>query len=127
MKKTNTLYWIFTGLFGALMLFSAIPDAMCVPDAMTFMKTLGYPTYFTPFIGVAKILGVAALLIPLPPRIKEWAYAGLAFDLTGAIYSVIAAGLGNIQMAFMIVWIVPGIGSYIYYHKKLKLSNSKNN
>ena len=120
MKKTKLLYWIFTILFSGLMLFSAIPDAMVVPDAITFMNHLGYPNYFIPFIGVAKILGVIAILIPGFPRIKEWAYAGLFFDLIGAVYSQVATDGFMTPMLFMLVWFVPGILSYIYYHKMLK-------
>lgn len=60
------------------MLFSAIPDIMMVPEAMQMVHDqLGYPTYFVPFIGVAKVLGAIAILVPGFPRIKEWAYAGL--------------------------------------------------
>ena len=88
MKKTNIIYWIFTGLFGAVMLLTSIPDILMVPDAVAFITKLGYPVYFAPFIGVAKVLGVIAILIPGFPRIKEWAYAGLAFDLIGAVYSI---------------------------------------
>src|SRR5688500_13261574 len=93
MKKTNIFYWIFTGLFSALMLGSAIPDIMIDPIAVQGMHTeLGYLTYFIPFIGVAKALGVIALLISGYPKIKEWVYAGLIFDLIGAIYSIFAIG-----------------------------------
>ncbi len=84
MKKNKALYWTITGLFLAFMLFSAVPDILVVPDAVTFMVHLGYPKYFIPFIGVAKLLGVIAILVPGFPRIKEWAYAGLCFDLIGA-------------------------------------------
>ena len=90
MKKTNALYWVFTGLFSAIMVLSSIPDIIMSPDAVTFMHQLGYPDYFIPFIGVAKVLGVIAILIPGYPRIKEWAYAGLFFDLIGAVYSQVA-------------------------------------
>ena len=85
MKKTKILYWIITGLFSAFMLFSAIPDILVTPDAITFMNGLGYPTYIIPFLGVAKLLGVIAILIPGFPGIKEWAYAGLFFDLIAAV------------------------------------------
>ncbi len=79
MKKTKTIYWIFTGLFAGIMMLSAIPDIIKVPDAVQMVSThLGYPVYFLPFIGVAKLLGAIAILIPGYPRIKEWAYAGLA-------------------------------------------------
>ena len=83
MKKTNILYWTFTGLFAFLMFGSAIPDVFSHPIAVKGMhEDLGYPLYFLPFIGIAKWLGVIAILIPANyPRIKEWAYAGLFFDL----------------------------------------------
>ena len=119
MKKTKTLYWIFTGLFGAAMLFSAIPDIMCVPDAITFMTQLGYPIYLISFIGVAKLLGVIAILIPGFPRIKEWAYAGLVFDLIGAMYSITAQS-GFISALPMLIFLILAFCSYIFYHKKLK-------
>ena len=120
MKKTKIIYWVFTIIFAILMLVSSIPDVLQVPDAVAFMTQLGYPRYFTPFIGVAKILGVIALLIPGFPRIKEWAYAGLAFDLIGAIYSGIASGGASPQMLFMLAWVIPYVGSYVYWHKLLR-------
>ena len=119
MKKTNTIYWIFTIIFAVLMLLSAIPDVLNTADAIAFMGKLGYPKYFTPFIGVAKVLGVVAILVPGYPRLKEWAYAGLAFDLFGAIYSQAATGMLSVASLFMLVWIAPGVVSYIYYHKRL--------
>jgi uncharacterized membrane protein YphA (DoxX/SURF4 family) len=126
MKKTNTLYWVFTAPFAALMLFSSIPDIMMLPDAVTFMNHLGYPNYFIPFIGVAKILGVIAILVPGFPRIKEWAYAGLAFDLIGALYSQIATeGFQIGAMLFMLAFILFEALSYVYFHKKTQVSVSK--
>jgi len=121
MKKINIFYWIFTGLLAALMLMSSIPDIIVVPDAIKIVTThLGYPAYFIPFIGVAKFLGVVAILVPGFPRLREWAYAGFVFDLTAATYSMIR--VGDPPGA----WIQMSIGfaiiacSYIFYHKKLK-------
>ncbi len=122
MKRTKILYWVFTGLFAGFMLFTAIPDVLVMPDAVKFMDSLGYPKYFTPFIGVAKILGAIALLIPGFPRIKEWAYAGLFFDLIGATYSQAAAFGYNPSMSFMLLPFALGILSYIFYHKKESLT-----
>jgi DoxX-like family len=123
MKKTNIFYWIFTGLFSALMLFSALPDITSQPVAVQGMHDgLGYPLYFIPFIGVAKLLGVIALLIPGFPRIKEWAYAGLFFDLIGATYSIIA--IGQPGWAFMILPLALGIASYVSYQKRIALKKS---
>lgn len=120
MKKTKIIYWIFTGLLAALMLLSSIPDILNVPDAVAFMTQLGYPPYFTPFIGVAKLLGVIAILVPGWPRVKEWAYAGLTYDLVGATYSQIGAGMGGPELAFMLLPFILLFGSYIYHHKRLK-------
>jgi uncharacterized membrane protein YphA (DoxX/SURF4 family) len=120
MKNTKIMYWIFTGLFAALMLFSAIPDILNVPDAVAFMTQLGYPPYFTPFIGVAKLLGVIAILIPGFPRVTEWAYAGLVFDLIGAVYSTVGAGLPTGGLIFMVLPFGLAFGSYYFYHKRLK-------
>jgi DoxX-like protein len=121
MKKTKIIYWIFTGLFAAFMAFSAIPDVLLTDEAVAFMKTLlGLPNYLTQFIGIAKLLGVIAILVPGFPRIKEWAYAGFAFDLTGAVYCVIAAAGMNGGVFFMLVPISLGTVSYIYFHKKQK-------
>lgn len=121
MKKTNIFYWTFTGLFGGFMLFSAIPDIMIVPDAVEFVSSkLGYPQYIIPFLGVAKALGVVALFIPGYPRIKEWAYAGLFFDLVGATYSGIMVEGLQPQMAFMLLPFGLMALSYYFYQKRIK-------
>jgi len=105
MKKTKVLYWVFTALFAFMMLGSAIPDVLSMPLAVKGMHIdLGYPIYFIPFIGVAKVLGVAALLIPGFPRLREWAYAGLVFDLIGATYSIIMSNQpGPLFMALPLI------------------------
>ncbi len=131
MKKINIIYWVSTIIAAGLMIFSAIPDALVIPDASKFMNDfLHYPDYFTRFIGIAKLLGVIAILIPGYPRIKEWAYAGLFFDLTGAIYSQVAVDTPFMGpqggWIFMFLWVIPLVVSYIYYHKKIKASLSAN-
>src|SRR5690606_24088363 len=121
MKKTNIIYWTVTGLFGAFMLFSAIPDIIVVPEAVDMVSSqLGYPKYIIPFLGVAKTLGVIAILVPGFPRIKEWAYAGLFFDLIGASYSAIATWGPRLDIVFMLPPIVALFLSYAYYHKRQK-------
>ena len=121
MKKIKILYWIFTILFSGFMIFSAIPDALNSADAVQLMHDqLGYPLYIIPFIGVAKILGALVLFIPGFARVKEWAYAGLMFDLIGAMYSLLYIGGGIAAGGFMSLIIFIGVLSYIFYHKKLK-------
>ena len=71
-------------------------------------------------MGVAKILGVIGILIPGYPRVKEWAYAGLFFDLTAATASGIAVEGFHLIHLSMAIFFAPGVLSYIWYHKKLK-------
>ena len=94
---------------------------MMSPESVDLIHTqLGYPKYFIVFVGVAKILGVIGILIPGYPRIKEWSYAGLFFDLTAATASGIAVeGFQPIHLS-MAIFFAPGVLSYIWYHKKLK-------
>lgn len=120
MKKTNILYWTFTGLFAFLMLGSAIPDIFSSPVALEGFKEMGYPAYLLPFLGIAKLLGVIAILIPGYPRIKEWAYAGLVFDLAGATYSILASNAPVGGSLFMLLPFVLAFSSYFYYHKRLQ-------
>jgi hypothetical protein len=87
---------------------------------------LGYPEYFIPFTGWAKLIGTIVLLIPGYGRIKEWAYAGLFFDLIAAVYSGIAVSKTfDPLMLTMLIWFIPGILSYIFWHKKRLLDLNK--
>ncbi len=117
MLKPKTWYWIFTVLFAGMMIFTAVPNILLEEEAVQFITHLGYPVYFIVFIGIAKTLGSIAILIPGFPRIKEWAYSGLIFDLVAALYSIITVEGIQPQMAFMILPFGLGIGSYLFYHK----------
>jgi hypothetical protein len=92
MKKQTLFYWLTTGLLAAMMTMSGIVNLLSVPEALAGLKHLGYPAYLSPFLGVAKLLGVLALLVPGFPRLREWAYAGFVFDVVGALYSTMAVG-----------------------------------
>ena len=120
MKKTKTIFWIITGLFSVFMLFSAIPDIFVIRDEVKFMNDLGYPNYIIPFLGVAKLLGIIAILIPGFSRIKEWAYAGLFFYLVGATYSQIANDGFQPGVLFMVLPVTFLFVSYSLYHKKMR-------
>jgi len=125
-KTTNLLYWIFTIIFAGLMITSAIPNVLNTTESKQFMHDmLGYPVYIIPYIGVAKLLGSIVILIPGLNKIKEWAYAGLFFDLAGAVYSGIAvAGGVDPMMLTMLRWIVPGILSYVFWNKKMNAQST---
>jgi hypothetical protein len=117
MKKTKIIYWVITGLMAAFMLMASIPDVLRVPEAVAMLTHLGYPTYLLPFIGIAKILAVLAILIPGFPKLKEWAYAGLVFDLVGALYSHIAVGDPGSVWIFALIALLMILGSYFLYAK----------
>jgi hypothetical protein len=88
-------YWIVTGLFALASLGSGIGDLMQAPQIAEGIGHLGYPAYLMTLLGIWKVLGVGAILAPGLPRLKEWAYAGFAFQLTGAAFSHLAAGVGS--------------------------------
>ena len=122
-RSANLIYWISTVVFAALMIFSASGGLQPTQQAIQLIHDqLGYPVYFIPYISFAKLIGSIIILIPgLNRSVKEWAYAGLFFDLAGAIYSGIASsGKFDPLMLTMLIWIVPGILSYYFWHKKVK-------
>lgn len=123
MKTTKILYWVFTGLviitMGVFSIFNVIGSA----DSVQLFQTLQLPVYLMYFLGVAKILGTIAILVPGFPRVKEWAYAGLTFDVIGAWYCSFVIGTDAAGLFFMALFLVPIIGSYICYHKLQKARN----
>ena len=118
MRRATTVYWILTGLTAAFMLMASIPDVLQLPAAVDIFKHLGFPPYLLPFIGVAKILGVVVILLPMFQNLKEWAYAGLVFDLIGAFYSHISVGDRPGDWIFAIVGLLLVLFSYVLYRWK---------
>jgi len=97
MKKRNKIvYWIATIWLSLGMLSTGVVQLLKLkgdgPGSLNTMTHLGYPAYFVTILGVCKILGVVALLIPKFPLLKEWAYAGFFFMMSGAIFTHIAVG-----------------------------------
>ena len=119
-KTVGTLYWIFTILFFALMVFSSWFSLPVNEKAGQLIHgMLGYPQYFIPFTGRAKLLGAIVLLFPGYGRIKEWAYAGLFFDLIAVVYSGIAVSKTfDPLMPTMLIWFLPALQCYIFWHKR---------
>jgi p-aminobenzoyl-glutamate transporter AbgT len=91
MKGKLVTYWIATIVICAFMSFVAFSYLSRDEKMMSGFASLGYPSYFPMILGVAKSLGVLALLVPGLPRLKEWAYAGFTFTFLGAIWSHLAA------------------------------------
>lgn len=90
--KNVRTYWIFTLLAALLFVVPGAALLLRVPHFTEDMATLGYPAYFLTILGVWKLLGAVAILSPGLPRLKEWAYAGMVFDLSSAIISRMLTG-----------------------------------
>jgi len=117
MKALRITYWIVTGLMAAFIVLGAITDIMKGPDVAAFFKHLGYPGYFAQLIGTLKILGVLGVLMPGYLKLKEWAYAGLTFDVTGALCSHVLNGDGPSVYFPALLGILLVISSYVLYHR----------
>jgi uncharacterized membrane protein YphA (DoxX/SURF4 family) len=85
-------YWVTTAIIVFALGTGGAADVSRIPAVLEGMTHLGYPAYFCVILGVWKVLGAVALLLPRTPRLKEWAYAGAIFDFTGAAFSHFSAG-----------------------------------
>lgn len=121
MKKTNILFWTSTVI---IFLFEGVMPALTSQTALAKegIRHLGYPAYFGDMLVVFKVLGTLALIIPqIPGRIKEWAYAGFAFDFIAATVShATVDGISNFQTIFPLIIFAILIVSYITYHRRNK-------
>jgi len=91
-KKNKIIYWIVTIWLALGMLSTGIVQLLKLEEEVNMMISLGYPIYLLTVLGVWKILGVIAVLIPKFPLLKEWAYAGFFFAMSGAVISHLANG-----------------------------------
>jgi hypothetical protein len=98
-KRNKIIYlistlWLALGMLstGLMQLFKVKAEGAVAPPGVYGITYLGYPIYFLTILGIWKILGVVALLIPKYPLLKEWAYAGFFFVMSGAVWSHIALG-----------------------------------
>jgi hypothetical protein len=124
MDPRKTAYWTTTGLFCAVLGFSGLAYLMRAEFMLERMSELGYPSYFMLILGAAKLLGIAALLAPGRPLLKEWAYAGFAFDLIGGTASHAFSGdpLGVVIRPAVVLGI--GAASYLLRPAARRLPSS---
>jgi hypothetical protein len=91
-KRNKLIYWIATAWLALGMLSTGIVQLLHSASETELFTRLGYPVYFLTILGITKILGVAVVLIPTFTLLKEWAYAGFAFTMGGAIISHLVSG-----------------------------------
>lgn len=125
MKRTKILYWILTVLMAGMLGVGSVFDLISAPEAVAYVTKLGYPAYLVPFLGAAKLLGLVAILVPGLPKLKEWAYAGLIFDLVGAMYSHFSVGEAPSVWLPLLVPICLVAGSYFFYHRLQKAASQE--
>lgn len=96
MKKSHKIiYWIATVWLALGMVSTGAVQLLKAPEEIANFTRLGYPLYLMTIIGTWKMLGVIAILVPKFPLLKEWAYAGFFFAMSGAIISHLAVGDGD--------------------------------
>jgi len=85
-------YWVITALVATEAVAGGVSDLLRLPYVVEILRHLGYPAYFPFILGVWKLFGAVAVVVPRYPRLKEWAYAGMFFNYTGAVASHLAVG-----------------------------------
>lgn len=116
--KMKIGYWVLTGLFGLMMTFSGIMYLSGHPQAVEGFRHLGYPDYLRTLLGICKVLGAVALLVPFVPRtLREWAYAGFTINLVSAVVSHLAVGDGVSTGIAPMVFLGVLLGSHQLWHR----------
>lgn len=120
-KRNKTIYWIATIWLSLGMLSTGIVQLIQMKEEADMFAHLGYPAYLMTIIGVWKLLGVVAVLVPKFPLIKEWAYAGFFFCMSGAVFSHIASGDGGKEFFGPVLLIVLTVVSWYFRPEDRKL------
>lgn len=111
--KTRTIgYWVTTGVLGLALLGAGLAYLARRPEVVSGMQQLGYPLYFLTILGTWKVLGAVALLAPRLPRVKEWAYAGVIFNMTAAAASHVASGSAAWHVVGPLVYAALAVASW---------------
>jgi hypothetical protein len=105
-KKNKIIYWFFTCWLALGMVSTGIVQLMRMPEEVANFTGLGFPIYLMTLIGIWKLLGTAAILAPRLPLLKEWAYAGFFFTMSGAIVSRAAVGGSVKEMAPAVLMLI---------------------
>lgn len=119
-KRDKIIYWIATIWLSLGMVSTGIVQVIQMNEEVQKMNDLGYPSYFLTLIGVWKLLGVVAVLVPKFPLIKEWAYAGFFFLMTGAIFTHLTIGDELVAYFGPVLLLVLTIISWFYRPKGRK-------
>lgn len=120
-KANKIIYWVATIWLSLGMVSTGLVQILKRKEDVAFILQLGYPEYFLTIIGVWKLLGVVAILLPRFPLVKEWAYAGFFFMMTGAVFSHIAMHNGIAEIAPALLLLVLTVVSWYFRPASRKL------
>lgn len=123
-KRDKIIYWIATLWLALGMTSTGIVQLMKVPQEVEMMTRLGYPVYFLTIIGIWKLLGVVTVLSPRLGLVKEWAYAGFFFNMSGAVFSHIAAGSPMSELFGPVLLIALTVVSWYFRPAERKIMSS---
>jgi hypothetical protein len=115
-KGTVIGFWLVTALFCLQIAFTAYAQ-LRLPQVAAAFAHLGFPDYFRVELSWAKLVGVVLLLVPVPARLKEWAYAGFAFDLGSAVIAHVAVGDGPQAWGWAVGTFMLGAVSYFFWRR----------
>lgn len=113
-KRNKIIYWIATGWLALGMLSTGIVQLIKMKEEADLITHLGYPLYFLTILGIWKLLGVVAILIPKFPLLKEWTYAGFFFAMSGAVFSHLALEDGAKDFFGPILLLILTVVSWYY-------------
>ncbi len=125
-KRNKIIYWVATLWLSLGMVSTGIVQLIKMKEEVDMFNRLGYPIYLLTILGVWKMLGVVAVLVPKFPLVKEWAYAGFFFAMSGAVFSHLAVGDNAKEFFGPILLIVLTIVSWYFrpMDRKIILMNS---
>lgn len=120
-KRNKIIYWVATLWLCLGMTATGIVQLIHMEEEVTNITNLGYPTYLMTVLGIWKILGVIAMLLPRFPLLKEWAYAGFFFAMSGAVISHFIVGDELITLLGPLLLIALTVVSWYYRPASRKL------
>lgn len=117
-KRRRLTGTVATILFSLVMTGSGLLFLTGAPQVAESLGALGYPGYLAKILGTAKLMGVAALWLPVPKTVREWAYAGFAFNLAGAVASHLAGAGPRSRALQPAILLLPLVLSYLFRHRR---------
>lgn len=112
------LYWCFTSVTVFILGVGGVLCLFRMDGVPRVIAGLGYPAYVMTFLGLTDLMGVAALLLPVPTTLREWAYVGFTFNILAAIFSLLASGYPVVHIADPVIALIAVQGSYFCWRKR---------